>query len=264
MRNNAFGNITGEIDLPQVAFWVFFLGFVLLCWYLRRADKREGYPLKASPFSSQKLQGYPVQPPDQVYLLNEGGTTTAPHHYEQPDLKAKPLYPFDGTPLSPVGNPLLAGIGPGAWVMRRDEPMLTEKGEPVLQPLRLAEGWSLTEGEADPRGMAVFDWRWHEVGVVRDIWVDKAIRIMRLLEIEPRPGLATGRVLVPIFHTDIKEKAREVRVTALDAAQFADIPMPARPDVITAREDERLNAYFAAGRFYRDEVMTGAPTEKRL
>ena len=264
MRNNAFGNITEYIDLPQVAFWVFFLGFLVMVWWLRRADKREGYPMKASPFSRRGLLGYPVPPDDQVYILNEGGTTTAPHYYKQPDLKAKPLYPFDGTPLSPVGNPLLAGIGPGAWVMRRNEPMLTEKGEHVLQPLRLAEEWSLTEGETDPRGMAVFDWRWHEIGVVRDIWVDTAIRIMRLLEVELRPGLAPGRVLVPIFHTEIKEKAREVRVTALDASQFADIPMPARPDVITAREDDRLNAYFAAGRFYRDEVTTGAPAEKRL
>ena len=260
MRYNTFGNITSAIDLPQVAFWVFFLFFLALVWWLRRNDKREGYPLKASPFTNERLLGFPTPPSDdQVYVLNEGGTSAAPHNFAQPDTKAKPLYRFAGTPLSPVGNPLLAALGPGAWVKRRDEPMLTEKGERVLQPLRLLPEWSLTEGEADPRGMTVFDWRWNEIGVVRDIWVDQAIRIIRLLEVELQPSSVSGRVLVPIFHTVIKEKAREVRVTALRSSQFADIPMPARPDRITAQEDERLNAYFAAGYFYRNSVLTEAP-----
>ena len=39
------GAITGYIDVAQLvlyAFWIFFVGLI---FYLRREDKREGYPL---------------------------------------------------------------------------------------------------------------------------------------------------------------------------------------------------------------------------
>ena len=254
-----FGSITQQIDLPEVAVTVFFLLFAGLVWHLRRRDKLEGYPMQASPFDRTRLLGFPAPPPPEPYLLHEGGVTATPHFYPPTPIHARPLYPFDGTPLVPVGNPLLAAIGPGAWVNRRDEPMLTEKGKLMLQPLRHLEDWRVEEGEADPRGMTVFDWRWAEVGVVRDIWVDESIKILRLLEVELRPGLGRDHVLVPVFHTDIREGAREVRVESLRWHQFADVPMPATPDRITAREDERLNAYYAAGRFYRDSPLVDPP-----
>ena len=252
------GSITYHIDLAETAVMLFFLGFLGVVWYLRRLDKREGFPMKASPFDARPLLGFPL-PDAKAYLLEEGGTTVAPHHYEQPPMGAVPLYRFDGTPMTPVGNPLLAAIGPGAWVMRRDEPMLTEKGELMLAPLRTSEEWSVEEGDADPRGMVVRDRRFVKVGVVHDVWVDKSIKILRLLEVELRAGLASGRILVPIFHAEVDERAREIRITALEAHQLADLPMPVKPDEITAREDERLNAYFAAGYFYRDTEATFRP-----
>jgi len=253
------GSITYHIDFAETALVLFFLGFLGIVWFLRRLDKREGYPMKTSPFSARPMLGFPSPPDPKTYLLEEGGTTVAPHYYPQPPSRAVPLYSFDGTPMTPVGNPLLAALGPGAWVMRRDEPMLTEKGELMLEPLRKSKEWSVEKGEADPRGMVVFDRRWKKVGVVHDVWVDKSIKILRLLEIELRAGLASGRVLVPIFHTEIDEQAREVRITALEAHQFADLPMPSKPDELTAREDDRLNAYFAAGYFYRDTEATFRP-----
>ncbi len=253
------GSITYHIDFPDIAIWLFFGAFSALVIVLRTLDKREGYPMRASPFDARTMQGFPPPPAPVTYRLHEGGVTVAPHLLPQAPISAEPLYPFDGTPLSPVGNPLLAGIGPGAWVMRRDEPMLTEKGEPMLAPLRHSPEWSVETGEADPRGMAVLDRRYRTVGVVHDVWVDKSIKILRLFEVELHDGLADGRRLVPIFHTDIREKAREVRVTALEWHQFADIPVPAEPHEITAREDDRLNAYFAAGYFYRDTAATFPP-----
>ena len=254
------GHITDHIDLPQAAVTLFFIFFVLLVWHLRRADKREGYPMQAPPFDRTPLLGFPAPPEMPAeYELLEGGTTLAPHAYPQPKLHARPLYKFAGTPLVPVGNPLLAAIGPGAWVNRRDEPMVTERHNLMLQPLRLLHDWSLAPGETDPRGMIVFDWRWLEIGVVRDVWIDRSIEIIRMLEIELRPGLGRTHILAPIYHTDIRERAREVRIESLRAHQFADVPMPAAPERITAREDDRLNAYYAAGRFYRDTSMTDPP-----
>ncbi len=45
--HHAQGAITGYIDVAQVvlyAFWIFFAGLV---FYLRREDRREGYPLES-------------------------------------------------------------------------------------------------------------------------------------------------------------------------------------------------------------------------
>ena len=247
-----FRNVTAFIDVPDAAWWLFFLAFIAICWVLRKNDKREGYPLVASPFAGGALLGAPEPGSPLTYVLNEGGTTSTPHYYPAPPADTAPLYPFDGTPFQPVADPLHTPLGPGAWVMRKDTPMLTEGGEKLLQPLRVCHDWSLAEGETNPRGMAVFDCRWRPVGIVADVWIDRGSRIIRHLEVELHEALGGGRVLVPIFHTVIGEHTREIRVTALSAAEFAAVPMPAEPDGITAREEDKLNCYYAAGKFYRN------------
>ena len=261
MRYGVFGEISNQIDIPTIASWLFVLFFVALVFWLQRESKREGYPLKASPFTTERMDGFPPPPAlPRTYILNEGGTTQAPHYYEQAPTSAVPVHQFDGTAFAPVGNPLLAAIGPGSWVRKKDEPAVTERGDLLLQPLSALPEWSIQKEDGDPRGMTVFDWRWNEVGRVAEVWIDRGIKIVRILEIELHPGLAPGRVLVPIYHTQIRERAREVRVTALWAHQFAEVPMPAKPGVITGQEDERLNAYFSAGAFYRDSPLTAPPS----
>lgn len=247
-----FRNVTQHIDLPQLAFWMFFLAFVGICYWLRKNDKREGYPLKASPFTSERMDGVPLPGEPVTYRLNEGGVTSTPHAYPDPAASVVPVARFAGTPFRATGDLLRTSLGPGAWVMRKDEPMLTEDGELLLQPLRLCPGWAIGKGEANPCGMPVFDVRWRPVGIVGDVWIDRGIRIIRYLEVELRDSLGGGRVLVPIFHVTIAEQAREIQVTALSHHEFGNIPMPAAADRMTAREEERINAYFAAGRFYRD------------
>jgi photosynthetic reaction center H subunit len=51
----------GRIDFAQIvlyAFWIFFAGLI---WYLRREDKREGYPL-VSDRRNVTVQGFPAIP----------------------------------------------------------------------------------------------------------------------------------------------------------------------------------------------------------
>ena len=260
MRYGVFGQISSQIDIPTLGSWAFVIFFVALVFWLQRQSKREGYPLKASPFTTELMDGFPPPPTDKLtYILNEGGTTQAPHYYEQAPTRARPMHRFDGTAFFPLGNPLLAGIGPGSWVMKKDEPALTERGDLLLQPLRALPEWSIQKDDTDPRGMIVYDWRWNAVGQVADVWIDCGIKIVRMLEVEIDDDVHRGRVLVPIFHTDIREKTRRVRVTALWAHQFADVPMPATPGVITGQEEERLNAYYAAGEFYRRDPLTLPP-----
>ena len=53
------GAITSYIDVAQVAlysFWVFFAGLI---YYLRREDKREGYPLVSDRSDQIRVTGFP-------------------------------------------------------------------------------------------------------------------------------------------------------------------------------------------------------------
>ncbi len=72
------GAITGYIDVAQLtlyAFWVFFAGLI---YYLRREDKREGYPLKSDRSDRVRVEGFPPMPKPKRFLLPHGGVTVAP------------------------------------------------------------------------------------------------------------------------------------------------------------------------------------------
>jgi photosynthetic reaction center H subunit len=64
--------ITRYIDLAQVvlyAFWIFFFGLI---YWLRKEDKREGYPLE-SDRRNVTTQGWPPMPAPKHRLRAEGG-----------------------------------------------------------------------------------------------------------------------------------------------------------------------------------------------
>lgn len=59
-------SFTEYIDLTQVVlygFWIFFFGLV---YYLRREDKREGYPLHGDREGTY-VQGFPITPGPKHY-----------------------------------------------------------------------------------------------------------------------------------------------------------------------------------------------------
>ena len=63
--------MTQYLDLTTLvlyAFWIFFAGLV---YYLRREDKREGYPL-VSDRRNIPVQGFPARPPQKTYLTEHG------------------------------------------------------------------------------------------------------------------------------------------------------------------------------------------------
>jgi photosynthetic reaction center H subunit len=244
------GAVTWNIDVPQVAWWTFFLIFLGLVYYLRREDKREGYPLREDfgppdPRLPARL-GFPLPPDPMPYLRLDGTMTVAPHDDPDPPMAVK-VPRMAGDPLTPLGDKLTSAVGAGTYTMRRDTPFVTHDGVPQVQPLRVATDWSVMEGDADPRGMRVLDVRFRPVGVVRDIWVDRGVKILRYLEIDLEPQWGAGPVMLPIYHCDIDEREREVRVTALRQAQFAAVPRLQSPDQITAREEDQVNGYYAGG-----------------
>jgi photosynthetic reaction center H subunit len=87
-------------------------------------------------------------------------------------------------------------------------------------------------------------------GTVKDLWVDTSDMLFRYLQVELA---GSGRhVLVPVNFTRITRRAG-VKVGALYAKQFADIPGTRHAQSVTSLEEEKIMAYFGAGLLYADE-----------
>ena len=58
--------MTRYIDLTTLVLYAFWIFFAALVYYLRREDKREGYPL-VSDRRNISVQGFPAVPPKKTY-----------------------------------------------------------------------------------------------------------------------------------------------------------------------------------------------------
>ena len=240
--------LSEQIDLAEVLLILFGFFFAALIFYLRREDKREGYPLEDEiPETGRYYLGFPDPPPPKTYHKLDGGSTVLPQTYAPAPLKARPRFGFGGAPLYPEGNPLLAGIGPGAYVLRRDTPFLLMDGSLQVAPMRNAEGFRPVEPEMDARGMEVFGSDNMPVGRIRDLWIDKGVKITRYLEIMMEAGESR---LMPVFYAMIDFKGRTIRIENMKAAQVADAPILRDSETVTAREEDQINGYFAGGYLY--------------
>jgi photosynthetic reaction center H subunit len=245
------GAITHSIDLAQVVlymFWIFFAGLIV---YLHRESKREGYPLQADGRQGRAVfEGFPAMPSPKTFLLRDGSTRQAPPgsgpDTREPNLQRGHDYP--GTPYEPVGNPLLAGVGPGAYAERADVPDLTLDNQPRIVPLRATTGFDVEAKEIDPRGFTVRGADGAIAGDVVDLWVDRSENLFRYLELQLDAG---GRVLLPINFASISSNGR-IKVSALLGHQFADVPTTRSPELVTLLEEERITAYYGAGTLYAE------------
>jgi photosynthetic reaction center H subunit len=255
------GAITSYIDVAQLVlygFWIFFIGLVI---YLRREDKREGYPLESDRSARSprvKLQGFPAMPSPKTFLLADGRTVTAPDQAkDQRTLHAGPVAPWPGAPLEPTGNPLLDGVGPAAWVERANHPEHTLDGLPMIVPMRVATDFSVAKRDPDPRGMDVVGADGETAGVVSDLWVDRAEPQVRYLQVEVPTATGSRSVLVPMTMARVHSWRRRVDVNSLLAAQFAGAPGLSNPDQVTLAEEDRITAYFAGGTLYAEPSRLG-------
>jgi photosynthetic reaction center H subunit len=243
------GAITSHMDVAQVALYAFWIFFAGLIFYLRREDKREGYPLVSHRSDEPVTEGFPRMPAPKTFLLRHGGSRTAPRiEPPQPAFDAVPVAAWPGAPLMPVGNPMLSGVGPAASAMRADTPDLTfETVEPRVVPLRVATDHRLDPDSPDPRGMEVVGADGAVGGIVGDIWIDRAETVIRYLEVT----LAAGpSVLLPMPLARVDAATGRVVARSVLGAQFADAPMLAEPDQVTLREEDRIAAYFASGHLF--------------
>ena len=238
------GAITGYVDVAQLvlyAFWIFFAGLI---YYLHRENKREGYPLESDRSRSITVQGWPAVPDPKTYRLANGDTVQAPNGRQanQPPIHEGA---YRGSPLQPTGDLLLAGVGPGSWNDRADMVDLTYEGLPKIVPLREAPGFGVAHQDVDPRGLPVLGDDGAEGGRVVDLWVDRSEMLFRYLEVNVGGG---GNVLLPMNFARVEQ--RQIRVKSILSHQFARVPRTRLPDQVTLLEEEKVMAYYGAGKLY--------------
>jgi len=260
------GAITGYFDVAQVvlyAFWIFFAGLLI---YLQRESRREGYPL-VSEVDGKPMDHGVFMPDTKSFLMPDGTTVKVPQ--PEKDVGEPPLenpVGVPGFPYVPTGDPMTAGVGPGAYTPRANHPDKTFDGEPRILPLRSMPDFYLAEGDPDVRTMPVIGADFEQAGTIVDIWVDRAEYVVRYFEIElpggagrqvtppaegeSAPPTTPLRVLLPVNFAQINAIGGRVTVNALLASQFSGVPTTANPGLVTLDEEDRICAYYGAGYHY--------------
>ena len=245
------GAITANIDVAQVVlymFWVFFAGLV---YYLHRENKREGYPLESgSDIGRHRYEGFPATPEPKTFTLIGGETWQAPgpNSARQVLTGGEMTSRVPGSPIVPIGNPMLAGVGPGAYAQRADVPDMTFEGALRIVPLRLADGYDVDHHDPDPRGLPVLGADNLVGGTVVDLWVDRSEAIFRYLEVKVDAANGGRTVLLPMNFARVNQ--RHVEARSILAAHFADVPGLRHDDRITRLEEDKVMAYYGAGTLY--------------
>ena len=264
------GAITSHIDVAQVvlyAFWIFFAGLIL---YLRREDRREGYPLESDITGKPRTDSAWWMPSPKIWRLPGGGTAQAPRAtVNEPRFNARRTSSVDGAPYEPTGNPLIQPFGPAAYALRDDVPDRTAHGDDKIVPMRVYPDMPVIAGDRDPRGMDVIGGDGKVAGKVSELWIDRGEVMVRYLEVAlPGSQDAVGSLLVPMPMATIvgnsllfpsAQKTPHVRVSSLRADQFAKVPRTKSPDRVTRLEEDQITAFYAGGEFfnrYRPDIKS--------
>ncbi len=246
------GAITNYVDVAQLALYAFWLFFAGLIFYLLRENKREGYPLIAADragVSPVVVQGFPAIPSPKAFPMPDGTNLMVPRpEHREPLTRFRRVGKFQGAPIEPTGEPLTAGIGPGAWANRHDVPDLTfDDGMPKIVPLRAAPGFFLAMEDPPVLGYTVVGADDLVAGTVVEAWIDRSEVTVRYLEVQ----LADGKlVLLPTTFVRIESKNRRIVCRYIKAAQFALAPVPKTADQVTLLEEDKIQAFYAAGSLY--------------
>jgi photosynthetic reaction center H subunit len=241
--------VSTGIDVALLVFWAFLLFFICLIFYLRREDRREGYPLEDETTGRIDSVGGALHTAGtKSFLLPFGhGIVTAPTKGREPvNIAARRTDRFAGAPYAPIGNPLADGIGPAAWAERAKRPDLDMDGHPRIVPLGSLPSYGIAREDSALTGWPVVAADGAVAGQVSELWIDTADRLVRYIQLANEGG----PLLAPMMMAKIDRRRRRVVVDALNAVQFAGVPRLEASDRITLYEEERVQAYFGGGYLY--------------
>ncbi|MGI4879378.1 MAG: photosynthetic reaction center subunit H [Janthinobacterium lividum] len=247
--------LVGNTDLAELSLWAFFLFFIGLVVYLRREDRREGYPLESDTTGKLENPGWLSFPDDKVFLQSHGRDNVrapGPREFEAPNPRARRLSPYSGAPNEPIGNPLVDGVGPASHVGRQPLPDMMRDGSPKIVPLDKSHGFRIAREDRNPIGMPVFGCDGVMAGVVSNVWVDQMERVIRYFEVRliGDAGGAGRTVTTPMAMCQVNQRRGTVKVDAIRADQFAAAPALASDSQITFEEEDRVVGYFGGGYLY--------------
>lgn len=252
-------SFTSTFDVAELAFYVFVLFFLGLVYYLRREDKREGYPLESDRTGRVTVRGFPNLPGPKKFVMYHEPPNLLERHERDLTGILKPAEGFPGAPFVPLGDPMQDGVGSASYAERSEAVDVTFYEQlPKIVPLRVATGYYLATEDPDPRGMEVVGADGLVAGTVSDVWIDRSETFAHFLEVEVAPFLGAQRptVLVPIRLARIDAKRRRVTVKSVMAHQIAAAPGTKDPEQITFREEDRITGYFAGGHLYATPKRT--------
>ena len=247
------GQITGYIDGAQIALYVFWIFFFGLIFWLRKEDRREGYPLESDPSGKVKDRGFLLLPRPKIFRLRNGETVSVPNaRRDTRPVASQRVGNWPGAPSVPTGNPLVDGVGPAAWAERADRPDQTWDNQNKIVPASIDGHYTVASGDPDPRGLTVYGADNNVAGTVTDIWVDRSEHVIRYLQVDTGTP-AIGKLLVPMNLIKVHSndyKGNSIKVKSILASQFAGVPRIKNPDSVTFLEEDRIMAYFAGGHLY--------------
>ncbi len=242
------GTIVGSIDLAQVVLYTFIVFFLGLVFYLRREDKREGYPLVVDGSGAVHGVGYPVPPSPKTFRMPHGENVSVPNgRGDAPVTKAAPTARWPGAPLEPTGNPMTDAVGPGSYAQRANVPDLTVDGADKIVPMRIAKTFSIADRDPDPRGMPVIGADHNVAGTVKEVWVDRSEIMIRYLEVALTGG---ATAMLPWNFCRVDRGQRRIKVNSILSSQFKDVPKLASQERITLLEEDKVCAYYGGGTLY--------------
>jgi photosynthetic reaction center H subunit len=244
----------GTFDGTSLLFFTFVLLFSVLIIYLRREDRREGYPLEDESGRLESLDGLLFVAQPKVFITGGGaGTLSKPDYLRESFAgSASRTSGAPGTPLVPRGDALQSGIGPGAYAQRARRPDTMPHGEAKIVPLRAIPAYQIDAKSPDPRGMQILGADGAVGGLVTDVWIDRGEFVARYLEVAVTPvagspPIEAKRVLIPVPMCDVTKS--KVSTYSVLGSQFVGAPAVAG-DTVTFDEEERASAYFGGGFLY--------------
>lgn len=246
--------LVGNTDLAELALWAFFIFFLGLVVYLRREDHREGYPMEDDATGAVGSRSLFARA-DKAFILPHGnGIVYRPgkRDNEAPNPATRRMSPYSGAPIEPTGNPLIDGVGPASYAERARRPDQTAEGAPKIVPIDQSHGFRIARKDRNPVGMPVFGCDDVMAGVVSNVWVDQSERLIRYIEVRLMgdAGGAGRTVLAPMFMSQVNQRRGTVKVDAIRADQFADVPAIESDSQITMYEEERIQGYYGGGYLY--------------